>query len=169
MNLEKLLMNPIRIMIMQYLTVHETATTSEIINSLKNVSRATVYNHIKILEENELIYVVQENQIRGTVEKIFSIKKSEENHQSDYASVLNYLLSLMLDFRNYFEHSQKGMNKDMLFVDRTVMYLDDKNFEDFFKEYTELCKRYFSSECGENNKGRTISLISSPFLSSENV
>lgn len=168
MNLEKLLMNPIRIMIMQYLTVHETATTSEIISSLNNVSRATVYNHIKILEKNGLICVVQENQIRGAVEKIFSINKSEGNYRSDYASVINYLLYLMFDFHNYFENQQKGMNKDMLFVDRFVMYLDDKNFENFFKEYTELCKKYFSFECEENKKGRTISLISSPFVNGEN-
>ena len=89
MNLINLLMNPVRIMIMQYLTMHETATASEIISSLKDVSRATVYNHIKILEENNLICVVQENQIRGTLEKTFSIKKTGEHSQSDYSMVIN--------------------------------------------------------------------------------
>ncbi|MFA9376323.1 MAG: helix-turn-helix domain-containing protein [Lachnotalea sp.] len=166
MNLDKLLINPVRIMIMQYLTVNESATTSEIIGSLKNVSRATVYNHIKILEENELISVVQENQIRGTIEKTFSINKNN-NHRSDYTSVSSYLLYLMVDFQNYFENLQNEMNKDMLFIDRSVMYLDDENFKKFFTEYEELCKKYFSFECKENNKGRTISLISSPFVEGE--
>ncbi len=153
---------------MQYLTVNETATTSEIISSLKNVSRATVYNHIKILEENKLICVVSENQIRGTIEKTFSINKKDGNYRSDYASVTNYLLYLMVDFHNYFENSQNELNKDMLFVDRSVMYLDDEKFKSFFNEYEELCKKYFSIECEENNKGRTISLISSPFVEGEN-
>lgn len=167
MNLEKLLINPVRIMILQYLTLNETATTSEIISNLKNVSRATIYNHIKILEENDLICVVQENQIRGTLEKVYSIKKNEGNNNSDYASVTNYLLYLMVDFHNYFDNSQNEMNRDMLFVDRTVMYLDDKNYKMFFTEYEELCKKYFSLECDEINKGRTISLISSPFMNGE--
>ena len=104
MNRLDLLMNPVRVSIMQYLTLHKMATASEIINNLKNVSRATVYNHIKILEENELICVVQENQVRGTVEKIYSLKKKEGEPPSDYTSIINYLLYLMVDFQNYFEN-----------------------------------------------------------------
>lgn len=167
MNLINLLMNPVRIMIMQYLTMHETATASEIIGSLKDVSRATVYNHIKILEENNLICVVQENQIRGTLEKTFSIKKTGEHSQSDYSMVINYLLNLMVDFQQYFEHTKKLMNEEMLFIDRSVMYLDDESYKNFFKEYTLLCKKYFDYECGENKKVRTISLISSPFVNGD--
>lgn len=164
MNLINLLMNPVRIMIMQYLTIHETATASEIIRSLNDVSRATVYNHIKILEENKLICVVQENQIRGTLEKTFSIKKTGEHNQSDYSMVINYLLNLMVDFQQYFEQTNKLMKEEMLFIDRSVMYLDDERYRDFFNEYTMLCKKYFNYGCSENKKVRTISLISSPVL-----
>ena len=167
MNLLNLLMNPVRIMIMQYLTTHKTATASEIIGSLNNVSRATVYNHIKILEENNLICVVQENQVRGTLEKTFSIKKTVEHSQSDYSMVINYLLNLMVDFQQYYDHTKKLMDEEMLFIDRSVMYLDDENYKNFFKEYTQLCKKYFDYECVENKKVRTISLISSPFLNDD--
>lgn len=164
MNLLNLLMNPVRIMIMQYLTTHKTAIASEIITHLSNVSRATVYNHLKILEENNLISVIQENQIRGTVEKVYSIKEVEDDNHASYTTVINYLLYLMMDFQKYFENTQGVMHEDMLYVDRTVMYLNDKDFQSFFQEYTELCEKYFSNESMTDKRGRTISLISSPFI-----
>ncbi len=168
MNLEKLLMNPIRIMIMQYLTTHETATASEIISIIDNVSRATVYNHIKILEENGLLCVVKENQIRGTIEKVFSLNKSNKNFNTEYTSIINCLIYLMVDFQNYFEDKPRDIKSDMLFVDRTILFLDKPEFENFFQEYTDLCKRYFKFSSAENRTGRTISLISSPFVDNEN-
>lgn len=163
MNLLNLLMNPVRMMIMQYLTTHKTAIASDIIANLNNVSRATVYNHLKILEESNLITVVKENQVRGTIEKVYSISKGDGCNHADYTTVINYLLYLMMDFQKYFENNQKVMNDDMLFVDRTVMYLNDKDFQSFFQEYTELCEKYFSNESLMNKQGRTVSLISSPF------
>lgn len=167
MNLLNLLMNPIRIMILQYLTTHKTAIASEIITYLNDVSRATVYNHLKILEENKLITVIKENQVRGTIEKVYSINKADGDNHADYTTVINYLLYLMMDFQKYFETTQKVMSDDMLFVDRTVMYLNDKDFQSFFQEYTELCKKYYSNESVINKRGRTISLISSPFMNGD--
>ena len=164
MNLLNLLMNPVRMMIMQYLSTHKTAIASEIIANLKDVSRATVYNHLKILEESNLITVVKENQVRGTIEKVYSISKAYGGNHADYTTVINYLLYLMMDFQKYFENNKKVMNDDMLFVDRTVMYLNDKDFQSFFQEYTKLCEKYFSNESLMNKQGRTISLISSPFI-----
>ena len=55
----------------------------------------------------------------------------------------------------------------MLFIDRSVMYLDDESYKDFFEEYTLLCKKYFDCETGENKKVRTISLISSPYVNGD--
>mgnify|MGYP000887681949 CR=1 FL=1 len=59
------------------------------------------------------------------------------------------------------------LKKDMLFVDRFVIYLDDNDYKDFFQEYTKLCKKYYKCESGENKKGRVLSLISSPFVDSD--
>lgn len=163
MVIEKLLLNPVRIRIMQYLTLHETATTSEIIDSLKNVPRATIYNHIKLLEEHGAICVVKENRIRGTVEKVFSVNKSDNESQS----IINYLLRLIVDYQTYFDKENVDSKSDMLFVDRTLLYLNDNEFSDFFREYTDLCKKYYNYAPLEMRKARTISLISSPSYDDE--
>ncbi|MGO0807459.1 hypothetical protein ACTPEF_27065 [Clostridioides difficile] len=36
---------------------------------LNDIPRATVYHHVKILEENNMIEVIKENRVRGTIEK----------------------------------------------------------------------------------------------------
>ena len=65
MNRIEVLIHPVRLRILQYLSVHQSATTGEILNQLTGVSKASMYNHIKLLEQNEAIEVIKENQIEG--------------------------------------------------------------------------------------------------------
>ena len=80
MNKTELLIHPLRLRILQHLSVYKEATTNEIISVLPEVSKASVYNHIKLLESNHIIQVVHENRIRGTVEKTYALNKAEKNN-----------------------------------------------------------------------------------------
>ena len=92
MNKTELLMNPVRIRSLQYLSIHKQASPGEMIASLKDVSKASVYNHIKILEENGILQVVKENRIRGTVEKIY--RMTDDHKSDDFQSIAGFLLLL---------------------------------------------------------------------------
>ena len=59
MNRTELLIHPLRLRILQHLSVYKEATTNEIISALPEVSKASVYNHIKLLESNHIIQVWQ--------------------------------------------------------------------------------------------------------------
>ena len=111
MNKTEVLIHPVRLSILQYLYIHKKATTSEIISSLPAVSKASIYNHIRLLEQNQIIEVVQENRIRGTIEKIYSLKKVAKNN--DFNAILTFLLSLLSDFQKYYE-KEPDPTKDML-------------------------------------------------------
>ena len=73
----KIVMNPVRIRIAQYLILHEQGTTAQIGEELSDVPKASLYRHMKMLEDAGLIQVVQENKKRGTVEKVY--KLNQEN------------------------------------------------------------------------------------------
>lgn len=73
MDTAKLILNPARLRIMQYIRLHGSVRTSDIVEYLKDIPRATVYHHVKILEDNKIIEVVQENRVRGTLEKVYSM------------------------------------------------------------------------------------------------
>ena len=60
-DLAKIVMNPVRIRIAQYFLVHEQGTTAQIGEELSDVPKASLYRHMKIMEDAGLIRVVQEN------------------------------------------------------------------------------------------------------------
>ena len=64
----KVIMNPIRQRIVQYLMIHGQGTSKEIMEELTDIPPASLYRHVKILAENGCIEIAEEHKIRGTVE-----------------------------------------------------------------------------------------------------
>ena len=67
--LTELIMNPVRMRIIQYLMIHPEGTAAQIGEELDDVSRASLYRNLKILLDAGALNVVNEEQIRGAVEK----------------------------------------------------------------------------------------------------
>ena len=158
MNKTEVLIHPVRLSILQYLCIHKKATTSEIISSLPAVSKASIYNHIRLLEQNQIIEVVQENRIRGTIEKIYSLKKVAKNN--DFNAILTFLLSLLSDFQKYYE-KEPDPTKDMLFAGRDYLLLTDAEYQQFIQDHEKLCQKYYRKN-SPGAKLRNISIISAP-------
>ena len=93
-DLAKIVMNPVRIRIAQYFLVHEQGTTAQIGEELSDVPKASLYRHMKIMEDAGLIRVVQENKKRGTVEKVYKLEQenpmgSREPGQEEVAQLIH--------------------------------------------------------------------------------
>ena len=67
MDIVEIVMNPARQRIFQYLLVNETGTVKEMRKALPDIPSASLYRHVKILLDNGILTVVEENRIRGTV------------------------------------------------------------------------------------------------------
>lgn len=76
MDIDRLLLNPARLRIMQYLRLRGRVRTSDIVEHLDDVPCATVYHHVKLLEEHGMIEVVEERLVRGVVEKVYALARS---------------------------------------------------------------------------------------------
>ena len=106
-DLAKIVMNPVRIRIAQYLILHEQGTTAQIGEELSDVPKASLYRHMKMLEDAGLIQVVQENKKRGTVEKVFRLNQENpmggrEPGKEEIAQLIHSsLLSIMGEFQRY--------------------------------------------------------------------
>lgn len=161
MNKTELLIHPLRLRILQHLSVYKEATTNEIISVLPEVSKASVYNHIKLLESNHIIQVVHENRIRGTVEKTYALHKAEKNN--DFSGIVTFLLSLLWDFQKYYSDQNRNPSEDMLFAGRDYLLLTDEEFRQFTDEYERLCRKYMEKKSADA-KPRNISIISSPVI-----
>jgi len=71
----RVVMNPVRQRIIQYLILHEEGTAASFKEELNDIPTASLYRHIKVLYEAGCIEVIRECRKRGTVEKTYALVK----------------------------------------------------------------------------------------------
>ena len=159
-DLAKIVMNPVRIRIAQYLILHEQGTTAQIGEELSDVPKASLYRHMKMLEDAGLIQVVQENKKRGTVEKVY--KLNQENPMGGRELIHSSLLSIMGEFQRYLKREDADPQKDMISLTSAVFLLSDEEFQEFFGKLGELYSSVMNNQPDGKRKPRKLTLISSP-------
>jgi len=68
-----IMLHPVRMRIIQTLIGDRKLTVQQISELLPEVPQATMYRHLNKLLEGEILKIVGENQIRGTLEKVYSL------------------------------------------------------------------------------------------------
>lgn len=163
MEISEILMNPVRQRIVQYLMIHKKGTVKEIKNELFDVPSASLYRHVKILADNSVIKVVEENRIRGTVESVYSLNKSAIVIDDEGgASVQMVLIGICIAFAKYFSGGHADPQKDMLLATSCTLTLTDDEFKGFLTEINEVATKYMSKTVTEGSILRQVTLVSSP-------
>lgn len=161
--LSEIFMNPVRQRIIQYLLVHEKGTVKEIKGSLPDIPSASLYRHIKVLNDNEVIVVTQENKIRGTVEKVYQFNQAAlETDDESGTAVQMSLLSLCAAFAKYFSGGHADPRKDLLMLSGCTLTLTDEEFMQFLTELNEVTTKYMTKPVTQTSVLRKITFISSP-------
>ena len=163
MNNIDIILNPIRMRIIQELSLKESITANELCNIMKDVSRTTLYRHINVLLENSIISVQSERKIRGSVERtlILNTEELEKSNSIENApqTALDFLRHKSEMFQKYFQNENVDPIKDKIFFAESVMMLSDQEFDQFIKEMWELFDKY-KFDYSEERKARNISVIS---------
>lgn len=167
-DITKIIMNPVRLRIIQYLLLHKIATTGQIKEELTDIPPASLYRHIKTLEKAKLIVIVKENKIRGVVEKVYQLNKetllSEDSSNANISQVIQTgLLSIMGEFIRYLEKEENDPQKDFLSFSTSTLLLSDEEFIEFIKEIGEIYSKVMNNKKNEERKVRRITFISSPY------
>ena len=163
METAKIVMNPVRQRIFQYLLVHETGTVKEIRAALPDVPSASLYRHMKLLTENAILTVVGENRIRGTVESVYALNRSAlEMDDADGSAVQTALLGICGAFARYFSGGHAEPRKDMLLMTTCTLMLTDEAFSKYLSEINQVTLKYMDAAVEADSKARQITLISAP-------
>lgn len=163
MEMAEIVMNPVRQRIFQYFLLHETGTVKEVKKALPDVPNASLYRHIKILADNSILIVVDENRIRGTVENVYQLNKAAlETEDESGNAVQMALLGIAASFAKYFSDGEANPKKDMLLLTNCTLLLTDEEFSSFLSEINEIARKYMKVELTTNSKTRQITLISAP-------
>ena len=133
-----LLLHPIRLRIIQGLVDREL-TPLQLADNLADVPQATLYRHLNKLVDAGIVKVVSERQVRGTVEKVYTVvrsaatlsaadlaKASREDHMRYFTT---FVAGLLHDFSNYL-HQEKELDfiKDGTGYSQTPLYLSEAEF-----------------------------------------
>lgn len=161
--LAEIFMNPVRQRIIQYLLVHERGTVKEIKKELPDVPSASLYRHIKILNDSSFIIVVEENKIRGTVENVYQLNRAAlEADDENGTAVQMSLLSLCAAFAKYFSSGHADPRKDLLMLTSCTLTLTDEEFIQFLTELNEVATKYMTKPVTKTSASRQITRVSSP-------
>jgi len=117
-------------------------TAKELAESMPEIPMTTLYRHINALTEGGILAVVEENQVRGTVERVYALDREatdltpEELSQmtrEDYEQLFTiFVTSLLGDFSRYLD-SREPENIDLvadgLKFGKVKLHLTDAEFE----------------------------------------
>ena len=159
-----IILNPIRVRIIQEISMKKSITANELCEIINDVSRTTLYRHIKVLIENSIISVQSERKIRGSVERTFILNIEELSRinslENAPQNALDFLKHKYVMFQKYFASESVDPIKDKIFFGESVMMLNDQEFDQFITEMWELFQKY-NFEYSDGRKARNISIISS--------
>jgi DNA-binding transcriptional ArsR family regulator len=128
-------MHPVRLRIIQQLGGREL-TTAALRDALPDVTQATLYRHVAALVEADILTVVAERRVRGTVERTFAlgervahVGQQELQAMSDaqlQGSFLTFLGHVADDFDRFIAADDPAL-RDLLGFGQTNLYVNEED------------------------------------------
>lgn len=164
-DINEVMLNPIRMRIIQELSTKENMTTTELCEKIRDIPRTTMYRHISILLDNNILSVVSEKKVRGSLERTLALNIGEISKHNTIENatqnVLAFLMNRYARFHSYFSGKNPDPAKDKIFCNNTVLMMDDDEFDQFLAELQGIFIKH-NFEAADGRKARDISIISAP-------
>ena len=163
--INEIILNPVRMRIIQELAVRQSMTSMELCDKISDVPRTTMYRHINTLLDNDILSVISEKKIRGSLERTFVLNVGEITKHNTLEKASQNALAFMMNrytrFHSYFSGERPDPAKDKIFLNNTIMMMNDNEFDLFLSELRGLLIKY-NFEAQDGRKARDISIISAP-------
>ncbi|MFJ7731227.1 transcriptional regulator [Lysinibacillus sp. NPDC097231] len=177
-NKAEVLMHPVRMKILQALMQdkEEGLSTLEMISVIKDVPQATLYRHIQILVDENIIKIVKERKVRSVTEKFYAVNEGAPKlSKEDWTQlttkqklyyVSNYQLALLSQYQNYLQSlDAKDSTADLTTFSLIDLTLTSDQFKTFDNELNDLINKYYNmadSSKGSETKTIAINIIPKP-------
>jgi DNA-binding transcriptional ArsR family regulator len=166
-----LILHPIRLRILTRLS-GQRMTVQQIARALPDVPQATLYRQVKTLADGGLLVVVEENQVRGTVEKVYGLYDEEAiqiahdgiipniSRDDHMRYFITFVLSLIRDFSTYLDRTET-VDFGMQGVEyRSVeIFLSDPELRELAADITDLLTPLREHRPESGRKRRVFSTV----------
>lgn len=167
-----IMLHPVRMRIIQTLIGDRKLTMQQINEQLPEVPQATMYRHLNKLLTGGILKIVEENQIRGTLEKVYSLtdnaslmtredieSATKEDH---FKYFFTFLLNLLGEYEKYLDQESYDIINDGVSFRQASAYLTDDEFLELMKEITISLMKVLENKPQNGRKLRTIATIVIP-------
>ncbi|GIJ47855.1 hypothetical protein Val02_47410 [Virgisporangium aliadipatigenens] len=167
-----LLLHPVRLRIVQTLLDGRPLTTAQLREELPEIPVATMYRQIAVLVDAEVLDVVDERRVRGTVERTYRLRRerveidaaaraamSTEDHRRAFTVFVGGLLG---DFDRYLAGEPADPTADGVTYQQAPVYLTDEEYRAMLAEIQASVTARMGHEPGPGRVRRMVSLVSVP-------
>jgi len=169
-----LILHPIRMQIIAAISTYR-ATAKELGEAMPEVPQTTLYRHINALVEGGILKIVEENPIRGTVERVYALAApptlAPEDLQGmtkqDYEQVFTMILTtLMSDARRYLASKPDSGEIDLLAdgveFSKIQLNLSDEEYKAMNRQIVDMMMAAANNEPSPKRRRRVFSYLFIP-------
>lgn len=164
--------NPVKCKLLLEINSQGKATAKHLSDTYHDIPPATLYRHLKKMLSDGILKVVEETQVRGTIEKTYALAFDlnsdletilAENSGTLYMQMfMQYFLGFARQFREYCKFPNINIKKDMSGFSLAPIYLSDEELTELIKSISNIIKAVEKNEPKAGRKLRTIGIIASP-------
>lgn len=147
-------------------------TAKHLADIYSDIPQATLYRHLKKMLSDGILQVVEETQVRGTVEKTYSLADNinsdmetmiEENSGELYMQYfMQYIIGFAKQFQEYCQSPNINIKKDMTGFSLSPLYLSDNELTSLVTSISQIINAVKNNKPKPDRKLRTIGVIVSP-------
>ena len=164
--------NPVKCRLLLEIHSQGRATAKRLADIYHDIPQATLYRHLKKMLSDGILQVVEETQIRGTVEKTYALAFDissnmetmlEKNSGELYMQYfMQYIFGFAKQFQEYCQSPHINIKKDMTGFSLSPLYLSDEELTSLITDISQMINKVKNNEPKPGRRLRTIGVIVSP-------
>ncbi|WP_167476174.1 helix-turn-helix domain-containing protein [Nocardia arthritidis] len=172
MDAVELLLHPVRLRIVQAFLGKSSLTTAALNTELDDIPPASLYRHVARLVDGDVLEVVSERRVRGTVERTYRLRveatritparlaaMTVDEHRHAFMA---YLAGLVVDFDRYLTRDDIDFVRDGVGYRMAGMWLDDTEFAELQADLGRILAPRLANEPTPGRKLHTLRTIQLP-------
>ncbi|MCC0640839.1 MULTISPECIES: helix-turn-helix domain-containing protein [unclassified Clostridioides] len=164
--------NPVKCKLLLEIYSNKQTTAKQLAEKFKDISQATLYRYLDKMLKDNILKVVEENKIRGTVEKVYAVKSDidddakkmiNENSAEAYVQLFTqYMMAFMKEFYDYAKREEKDILKDGSVFSVCPIYANLEEITEVARKIGDILEPLRNNSSGEGRKMHSIGLIIAP-------
>ena len=166
----ELLLHPVRWRVVQAL-MGRHLTTADLSEQLPDVATTTLYRHVGLLAKAGVVVVVEEQRVRGTVERTYALADPPGLGEEEVATMdrdqhrqmfLQFTTGLLATFERYLARDEIDPVQDFVNYNQAALYVSEDELEHLGEAMTALLTPYLEQRPGVEQRRLMLATVLVP-------